>query len=449
MWSLKKRSSSTPRATPRSAAPRRTHQDFPHRHWVILTVLGVIAVWSVIAYVSTARIVGEPIVTDLRVDDPHFAASAGPLLNAEFMGGNKIEPLINGHEIFPAMLAAIRQAQKTITVESYIWSSGKLSDAFCAALIERAQHGVKVHALVDGMGNFKLKFADINRMKDAGVEFVVYKHQHWYTFKPDFNHRSHRKLLIVDGKVGFTGGVCIDDAWLGNADREGSWRDTQARVEGPVVGQMQGVFAANWMETTSKVLLGPDYFPEIPAAGNVVAHCFLSGPDEGPQKSRLAYLLAIASARKSIKLAHAYFVPDNLAIDELLAARKRGVEVDIIVPAKNDSRMGRAAARSRWGQLLAAGVKFHLYDPTLYHVKLMIVDDAFVSLGSVNFDNRSFALNDEVNINVLDPNVARAFLVAFDDDLRHSHPLTLEEFTNRPWWQKLADHFSGLFRSQF
>jgi len=416
---------------------------------VILTVVGVIAVWTMIAYVSTARILGEPIVTNLRVDDPHFADTAGPLLNAEFLGGNTVQPLINGREIFPSMLAAIRQAKKTITVESYIWSSGKLSDEFSAALIERAQHGVKVHGLVDGMGNFRLKLSDINRMKDAGIEFVVYKHEHWYTPKPDINHRSHRKLLIVDGKVGFTGGVCIDDAWMGNADRKGSWRDTQARLEGPVVAQMQGVFAANWLETTGKVLIGPDYFPEIPKVGNVVAHCFMSGPDEGPQKSRLAYLLAIASARKSIKLAHAYFVPDDLAIETLLAARKRGVEIDVVVPAINDSRMGRAAARSRWGKLLAAGVRFHLYEPTLYHVKLMLVDDRFMTLGSVNFDNRSFALNDEVNINVLDEKVARAFLVAFDDDVKHSRPLTLEEFNDRPWWQKLADQFCGLFRSQF
>jgi len=449
MWSLQKRFPFFRRAARRPAAPRRTSKMSPLKRWILISLGLLIVAGAVIAYFSTARMVKEPIVSTLDVGGPLFAASVGPLLGAEFVGGNTIQPLINGKEIFPAMLAAIRKAEKSITLESYIWSSGIVSDQFCAALIERAQRGVKIHALVDGMGNLKLEFEDIDRMKAAGVEFVIYKHMRWYSLKTDINHRSHRKLLIIDGKVGFTGGVCIDDTWLGDADQEGHWRDTQARIEGPVVRQMQAVFAANWLTTTSKVLLGPDYFPEVPNAGGVVAHCFMSGPDDGPENSRLAYLLAIASARKSIKLSHAYFVPDDLAIEMLIAARKRGVEVEVVVPAKNDSKMGRAAARSRWGELLAEGVRFYQYQPALYHCKLMVVDDLFVTLGSVNFDNRSFSLNDEVNVNVLDAGVARAFLVGYNDDVKNSKPLTLEELENRPLWLKVADHFSGLFRSQF
>lgn len=429
--------------TRRRAAPMSGWRKF----WLAVAALAV--AFALLAFVTTARLIQEPIESKFPIGDPEFAHSAGPLLGAEFVDGNTIEPLINGQRIFPAMLAAIRSAQKTITLESYIWSSGDVSDQFCAALIERAQHGVKVHALVDGAGNLKLKFKDIDRMKAVGIEFVIYAHEHWYTWKSNLNHRSHRKLLIVDGKIGFTGGVCIDDTWLGDADRPGVWRDTQARIEGPVVRQMQAVFAANWLKTTSRVLSGPEYFPAIPRAGGATAHCFKSGPDEGPENARLAYLLAIASARKSIKLAHAYFVPDDLAVEMLIAARQRGVRVEVVVPAKNDSRMGRASARSRWGELLAAGVVFYQYQPTLYHCKLMIVDDEFVSLGSINFDNRSFAINDEVNVNVLDRGVARAFLVGYDDDVKNSTRLTLEEFAARPWWIKLADHFSGLFRSQF
>lgn len=417
--------------------------------WILGGVGVLVLGFGVLAFLTTASRVKTPIESAVHVGDPHFADSVGPLLGAEFLPGNSVEPLINGKEIFPAMLAAIRKAEKSITLESYIWSSGKISDQFCAALIERAQHGVKIHALVDGMGNLRLKFADIDRMKAVGIEFVIYAHEHWYTWKSNLNHRSHRKLLIIDGKVGFTGGVCIDDTWMGNADRDGVWRDTQARIEGPVVLQMQGVFAANWLKTTSRVLIGPDYFPQVPAAGDALAHCFKSGPDDGPENSRLAYLLAIASARKSIKLAHAYFVPDDLAIKMLLAARQRGVKIEVVVPAKNDSRMGRAASRSRWGELLAAGVEFYQYQPTLYHVKLMIVDDLFVTIGSVNFDNRSFAINDEVNVNVLNAGVARAFLKGFNDDVKNSKPLTLEQFRDRPFWTKLADHFAGLFRSQF
>lgn len=409
----------------------------------------LIAAMAVFSYWTTAKLVQEPIQNDIVVGDPEFTHSVGPLLGAEFVRGNKIEPLLNGQNIFPAMLAAIHSAQKTITLESYIWASGKVSDEFCAALIERGQHGVKVHVLVDGMGNLKLKLQDIDRMKAAGVQFVVYAHQHWYTWKSNLNHRSHRKLLIVDGKIGFTGGVCIDDTWLGNADNPQVWRDTQARIEGPVVREMQAVFAANWLKTTSRVLMGPDYFPEVAPAGDARAQCFRSGPDEDPENARLAYLLAIASARKSIKLQHAYFVPDDLAIKMLLQARQRGVTVQVIVPAKNDSRMGRAASRSRWGELLEGGVEFYQFLPSLYHCKILIVDDELVSFGSVNFDNRSFAINDEVNVNVVDRHVAQSFLRSFDDDLKHSKRLTLEEFQARPWWIKFADHFSGLFRSQF
>ncbi len=415
--------------------------------WIIVGLLGLGL--SVLIYQTSASIVRKPIENAIAVGDPVFRESVGPLLGAEFLRGNTVQPLINGDQIFPAMLDAIRKAEKSVNLETYIWSSGKIGDQFVEALSERAKAGVKVHALVDGAGDFKLKLSDMEKMKSSGVEFVVYGREHWYQLKPNINHRSHRKLLIVDGKVGFTGGVCIDDTWLGNADRPDSWRDTQARVEGPVVRQMQAVFAANWLETTSRLLLGPDYFPDTGRPGAAYADCFKSGPDESPENARLSYLLAIAGARKSILLSHAYFVPDDLAIEMLLRARKRGVEIEVIVPLKNDSRFGRAASRSRWGKLLDAGVQFYQFEPSLYHCKVMIVDDVFTTFGSVNFDNRSFAINDEVNINVVDVDVAHAFLKSFNDDKAHSKPLTLEDFQNRPFYIKIADHICGLFRSQF
>lgn len=433
-----------------ATAPRRARRAERYRlglPWIIVLVL--LGLLGALLYTSSARRLSNPIESAVSVSDPLFRDFAGPLLGAEFLPGNTVQPLINGREIFPAMLADIRTARKSITLESYIWASGEVSDRFCAALIERAQQGVKIHALVDGAGNFKLKLSDIDRMKEAGVEFVVYGREHWYKLKLNLNHRSHRKLLIVDGRVGFTGGVCIDDMWLGDGDTPGYWRETQARITGPAVRQMQAVFATNWLQTTSRLLTGPDYFPETPRTGDAAAHCFMSGPDEQPENARLSYLLAIASARKSIQLAHAYFMPDNLAIEMLLAARRRGVRVEVIVPFKNDSSFGRAAARSRWGRLLEAGVEFHYFMPTLYHCKLMIVDDHFTTLGSVNFDNRSFSINDEVNINVLDRAVARDFQVSFQADLARSTPLTFGEFRGRPFYVRLTDHFCGLFRALF
>jgi cardiolipin synthase len=212
---------------------------------------------------------------------------------------------------------------------------------------------------------------------------------------------------------------------------------------------MQADFATNWMQTTSSLLMGDNNYPDARRAGDSVAHCFMSGPGEAAQAARLGYLLAIASARKSIDIAHAYFVPDDLAIEMLLEARARGVRIRVIVPAINDSRFGRAASRSRWGKLLAAGVEFYLYQPAMYHCKTMCVDDTLVTIGSANFDNRSFSINDEVTLDVLDHNVAAAHRKIFEHDLKQSRPLTFAEFEARPWYIKLADHICGLFRSQF
>jgi cardiolipin synthase len=243
--------------------------------------------------------------------------------------------------------------------------------------------------------------------------------------------------------------MCIDDKWLGDAQSHDHWREIQLQVEGPVVRQMQAVFITNWVQTTGRLLVGRDYFPAEPTAREgAIALCYKSGPSEDPENARISYLSAIAAARKSIRISHAYFVPDDLVIEMLLAARDRGVRIEVIIPAVNDSRFGRAASRSRWDALLAAGVEFHAYQPAMYHPKVMIVDDVFLTIGSVNFDNRSFGINDEVAINVLDHEVARAGLKLFEDDLKASRPLTLQEFRSRPWWQKRVDWFCGLFRSQ-
>ncbi|HET7537264.1 MAG TPA: phospholipase D-like domain-containing protein [Candidatus Didemnitutus sp.] len=418
------------------------------RVWLLVT-LGLIAGLGLLFWSTSARIVGEPIEVSYGPASPIFMDSLGPVLGAEFTGGNRAQLLSNGNEFFPAMLDAINAATKSTTLETYIWSSGKISDQFIAALTEKARHGVKVHVLVDGFGAIKMKDSDQHRLLDAGVQFLMFGREHWYQIKPNVNHRTHRKLLIVDGRVGFTGGMCIDDDWLGNADAPDRWREIQIRLEGPVVRQMQAVFAANWLTTTSRLLVGPEYFPAevVPREGSI-AQCYKSGPGDSPENARISYLMAIAAARKSIRISHAYFVPDDLAIEMLLAARRRGVQIDVIVPAHNDSRFGRAASRSRWGELLASGVQFHRYKPAMYHPKAMLVDDIFFTIGSVNFDNRSFGINDEVNVNVLDRDVVRAAQKLFEDDLAHSEPLTLEEFRARPWWQKVIDHFCGLFRSQ-
>ncbi|MGH7956944.1 MAG: phospholipase D-like domain-containing protein [Opitutaceae bacterium] len=437
----------------RSVQPRTTNQPAPsagrdrRRLWLGI-VVAVAVVLGFFFWYTSARLLTEPIRIDYGPADASFANAMGPLTGADFTDGNSIETLVNGDAFFPAMLQAIREAKKTITLETYIWESGYISNLFINALTGRAQAGVKVHALVDGMGALKLNQSDWDRLQEAGVQFHKYGREHWWEVKPNINHRTHRKLLVVDGKIGFAGGMCIADAWLGNAHAKHLWRDTQVRVAGPAVRQMQAVFAHNWLQTTSVLLLGEDYFPKISKSGSSIAHCYKSGPGEGPEVARLGYLFAIASARTSIDIANAYFVPDDLAIDILLEAISRGVKVRVVVPAINDSRFGRLASRSRWGKLIATGAEFYLYQPAMYHAKTMVVDGVHLTIGSSNFDNRSFAINDEVTVSVLDRKVAEVNVRIFEDDMKKSKRLTIEEFESRPLYVKAIDHMAGWFRSQ-
>ena len=432
-----------------SAEPKRPPRQISRRWFWIWMAISFVSAAGGYFWATSARIIKGPVAVAYSPLSPAFPDALGPLLGAEFSRGNTVEMLVNGAQFFPAMLKAIAGAQHTITLETYIWAPGRISDEFIAALSERARHGVKVLVIMDGMGTLKFRHEDRVRLQEAGVQLFLYGREHWYEIKPNISHRTHRKLLVVDGRVGFTGGMCIDDRWMGDANSAKVWRDTEVRVEGPVVREMQSVFAANWLKTTSSVILGPDFFPQEPAGGTSLAQCIKSGPGEGLENVRMSYLTAIAAARKSIDIANAYFVPDDLAVDMLAAAARRGVRVRVMVPAINDSRIGRAVSRSRWGTLLAAGVEIYQYLPAMFHCKTMVVDDAYVTVGSANFDNRSFRINDEDCLNVIDPAVAGAALRIFADDLKQSRRMTLEEFRGRSVFVKVADHFFGLFRSQF
>lgn len=382
------------------------------------------------------------------VEDEQFIRSMSSLLGPHLMGGNTVTPLVNGVEIFPSMLEAIRAAKHTITFETFIYWSGAIGEEFAAALSERARNGVKVHVLVDWMGSTKMNDELLKQMTDAGVEIERFHPVRWYTLTK-LNNRTHRKLLVVDGKIGFTGGVGIADQWLGNAEDKEHWRDSHYRVEGPVVADMQGTFIENWLQTSGEVLHGPHYFPALDSVGNATAQMFRSDPGEGSESVRLMYLLSIASARTSIKLAAAYFIPDDLSVKTLVEASRRGVKIQIIVPgSKVDTETTRRASRARWGPLLEAGIEIYEYLPTMYHCKIMIVDSVWTTVGSTNFDNRSFRLNDEANLNVYDRAFAQTQLKDFDADLQHTRQWTLEEYRNRPWYEKLWENAAELLRSQ-
>ncbi len=284
-------------------------------------------------------------------------------------------------------------------------------------------------------------------MEKAGVEVEKYHPLRWYNLGR-LNNRTHRKLLIVDGAVGFTGGVGIAPIWTGNAQDPDHWRDSHFQVEGPVVSQMQSVMLDNWAKTTGRVLHGAEYFPPPKPAGPQRAQMFASSPSGGSESMLMMYLLAISAAERTIDLSSAYFVPDDITRKALADAVRRGVKVRIITPGKHmDAETVRRASRGLWGDLLEAGVQMYEYQPTMYHCKVMIVDGLMTSVGSTNFDVRSFRLNDEANLNVYDAEFAARQTRVFEADLTQSRRITLEAWKTRPVTERVHEHTLALFGS--
>lgn len=382
------------------------------------------------------------------VEDAQFRRSMGVILGPQMIAGNRVEALVNGERIFPAMLEAIRGAKRTITFETYIYYSGTIGAEFSRALAERAKAGVKVHVIFDAVGAGKIDDKFEEEMRAAGVEVAKYNPLRWYTLA-QMNNRTHRKLLVVDGQVGFTGGVGIADQWAGDAQDPKHWRDTHFRIEGPVVAQLQAAFMENWIEITGRVLHGEAYFPPLAPAGSHTAQFFVSSPGGGGERMQLMYLLSIAAAAKRLRISASYFVPDDVEVRALADAARRGVRVQIILPgAQIDSEIVRRASRASWGELLRAGVEIYEYQPTMYHCKVMIVDGLWVSVGSTNFDSRSFSVNDEANLNILDPDFAREQERIFAEDLKRARRISLEQWQSRPWTEKVWEHTMGLLSSQ-
>jgi cardiolipin synthase len=413
---------------------------------VILTVLVMVVLTILVNnFIPTERKIKHQLPHHYGISDPQFVRAIGQLLGPPVLEGNTVDLLENGVRIFPAMLEAIPRATKTVTLESYIWTEGQVTDQVSTALAACAQRGVKVHVLLDAAGCGLTHGPTMIRMRDAGVEVEVYH----LSNVARFNFRTHRKLLVIDGMVGFIGGAGFADEWLGDAHSPRHWRDTHFRVTGPVVAQLQAAFNDNWMKARARVLDGKDYFPALQPTGNVRCQTFKSSPQEGSESARLMFLLSLAAAEHSIHIGNAYFVPDDLTVETLLQARQRGVTINIIIPGGHqDSKMVRRACRERSGRLLAAGVRFYEYQPTMYHCKCLIIDGLWCSVGSSNFDNRSFRLNDEANLNILDLEVASLLTKQFVRDRSAAREVTYEQWQNRRWVRKIADKCCALLRSQ-
>ena len=422
-----------------------------------------VPLWSVVlASIATVFIFGLVLVIFARsekeitqrvghlysITDPQFLRSMNGLLGPTLVSGNRIETLLNGDEIFPAMLKAIRAAEKTLAFETFIYWSGNIGQEFVDTLSEKARQEVRIHVLLDWFGSLKMDESWVRKMRDAGVEVEKYHPFKWHNWRK-LNNRTHRKILVVDGKIAFTGGVGIADEWNGHAQGPDHWRDTHYRLEGPVVAQLQGAFIDNWIEARGDVLHGEEYFPQLKEVGPYLAQVFKSSREGGANSTHLMYLLAIAAAKKSIHLSMAYFIPDELAREAMVAALTRGVTIQIILPGRYiDKTLVRSASRGTWGPLLEAGAEIFEFQPTMFHCKVLIVDELWVSVGSTNLDNRSFKLNDESNLNVYNEQFAEHQLTDFKADLARARQITLQEWENRPWKEKSREYALEKIQSQ-
>ncbi|MDB5880049.1 MAG: cardiolipin synthase [Variovorax sp.] len=427
---------------------------------ILTFFLTVAATLLVLNFTAGERKIEEKVERQYALRDDQFQRALGVLLGPPITTGNVFKALHNGDEIFPPMLEAIRGAKESITFETYIYWSGDIGRAFADALSERARAGVSVHVLLDWVGSAKISEDFLKEMESAGVHIRKFHKPSWYDIAR-LNNRTHRKLLVADGRIGFTGGVGIAPSWTGHAQDPDHWRDSHYRVEGPVVAQMQSVFMDNWIKASGEVLHGERYFPKIvpdPAvaaggstgiSGGGRAQMFSSSPSGGSESMHLMYLLAIAAATHTIDLSSAYFVPDELTRNALVAAVKRGVRIRIITPGPLiDADAVRAASRESWGPLLEAGIQISEYQPTMFHCKVFTVDGLLVSVGSTNFDNRSFRLNDEANLNIYDEAFAARETAVFEEDLKRSKRITLEAWQNRPMSEKAKEKLASLLASQ-
>ncbi len=384
--------------------------------------------------------------------EPAYGVADAPferVLRAQnaLVGGNDARLLNNGDEFFPAILEAIRSARHSVNVELYIFTAGRVGREFARVLAARAREGVTVRVLVDALGK---RTGGLDReLRAAGVRFEVYKPvQLWQL--PKTGDRTHRKIITVDGRIGFTGGFSVDDRWAGDARHPGEWRDVVVRVEGPVVQQLQRLFFQNWLYATGEIPDGEGDFPEVPPVGTLRAQAVGStrGADVSPAK--LHYYLPIQAARQRIWIANAYFLPDRDIRRGLVAAARRGVDVRLVLPGRHtDIRLTRYAARSDYDELLRGGVRIFEYQPAMLHSKLMVVDGIWTSIGSINFTARSMRANAEANLAIYDRDFARQAEAALEHDLARSREITWQEWRQRGLCERLRESYASLYKSLF
>ena len=372
---------------------------------------------------------------DVGVGEPAFVRTLEAHTDAPLVPGNRAQILLNGDEIFPAMLAAIREARTTITFANFVYEKGDIAREMAEALAGRCRAGVGVNVLLDAVGSKRIPKKYRKLMEQAGCHVATYHSINPLAIKR-VNHRNHRRVLVVDGRIGFTGGTGVGEKWTGDGRTKGHWRQTDVRVEGPIVSHLQAAFAENWRDATGLMLGGDAYFPAIEPRGNLTVQAIKSSPASGAAAAYTLFLLAVESSRSSILITNPYFVPDGALTNAVVRAVKRGVDVSIITAGNADTnldRLVRQASQAHFGRVLEAGAKIYEYGPALLHAKTIVVDGQWVSIGSANLDNRSFALNNELNLAFLDKGLAARMTEIFRDDLKLTKQVTYEDWQRHGW----------------
>ena len=419
---------------------------------VVITLVAVIAVIFVYVTASVnaeadreAAIVSVPKVSG---DAEAFMRALAGAASADIIGGNRITILQNGVEIFPALLAAIASAKHSVHFSTFIYSSGHIPIQFAEAFSAAAARGVEVRMVFDKSGSSKVSPKLMAQMRKAGCKIKWFRPIQWYSWAK-YNHRTHRKLLIIDGTVAFTGGVGIADEWNGNADSPGHWRDTHVQVLGPAVASIQAAFVDNWNEATGELPIDERYFPTLSRAGETSMVGIQSNPVFGASAAQRSMAVLIAGATRRLWIANAYFVPPKPFVRALRDAKARGVDVKIVLPGVyHDQPSVRRASRRTWGPLLEGGIELYEYKPTMIHCKIVIVDSSVSSIGSINFDPRSFALNAEFGVVALDRGLAKQMEDAFEADLRFSTRVTAEDLRRLPLYERVLSLFFYWIRAQ-
>lgn len=420
----------------------------PRHVKLIITILVVLGIVGGLLALAQDQITLK-IQSAHAADSPAFPGYAAALLGSHPTGGNSYTVLTNGDQIFPSMLDAVNGARRRISFETYIYNKGAIGRQFTDAFIAAAGRGVLVQIVIDAIGSSRFPKEWHESMTAAGVKIGVFGKAKWYSLK-ELNYRTHRKILTVDGRVGFTGGVGLDDQWQGHAQDKAHWRDTMVRVEGPVVRLMEGAFNENLVETLGPVTPIVDPPEQVPAGPLDTAMMLRSSPSGGANDMKRLYLLTVAAARRTLDIATPYFVTDESSDWALAEARRRGVRVRILVEGDlTDALPVKYASRNAYQRLMADGIEIYEYQPTMMHVKAMVVDGAWTIVGSANFDNRSLELNDEMNLAVSDAGFAARLLQDFEQDLRSAKRLDLETWHRRPFLDKVREHFWSYFGEVF